>query len=81
MFLLLLCLEGHRKFICCWWVYKAGSSPGGNLALSFKKHKLFNPTNPLEGIYPQILSVNTMNRVLAAAVFMTAKDGKLNVLQ
>jgi len=62
-------------------VYKAGSSPGGNLALSFKKHILFNPTNPLEGIYPQIFSVYKMNKVLAAAVFTIAKDGKLNVLQ
>ena len=77
MFLLLLCLEGQRKFICCWWVYNAGSTPGGNLAFFFKKHILFDPTNPLEGIYPQIFSVYKMNKVLAAAVFTTAKDGKL----
>ena len=73
--------RGHRKFICCWWVYKAGSTPGGNLAISFKKHILFNPANPLEGIYPQIFSVYKMHKVLAAAVFTIAKDGKLNVLQ
>ena len=59
-------------------MYKAGPTSGGNRALSFKKHILFDPTNPLEGIYPQIFSVYKMNKVLtAAAVFIIEKDGKL----
>lgn len=32
---------------------------------------------PLEGIYSQIFLVYKMNKVLAAAVFITGKDGKI----